>query len=332
VLDTGQPEIMTEVSESFLQALSYDADHLAIYHRLGMGSMMMMPLVARGQTRAAMGFFSERPSRYGADEVALAQDLAMISALAVDNARLYRDAHHAVQARDDLISVVSHDLGNPLSAIRIGTSLLLRAVPEDEQQTGGWKHLEFIRQSAEQMERLINDLLDVKRLEAGRVVLQLRDVRADDVVHEVLQVFAPIARNRELTVESTLPDVLPLVSADPIRLNQVLCNLLGNAIKFTEPGGRVTVGGRVSGELLLMTVSDTGRGIAAEHLPHVFDRFWQAQRHGRKGLGLGLAIARGIVEAHGGTIEAESEVGHGTTFRVLLPLEPPGRNGGGHRR
>jgi signal transduction histidine kinase len=327
VLETGLPELIPEVSEKLLHALARDEHQLAIYRALGMGSVLVVPLVARGQTRGAMGFFSESAHRYGPDEVALAQDLGLLAALAVDNARLYRDARAAVQARDELITVVSHDLGNPLSAIRIGISLLLRSVPPEEQDTGGWKHLDFIRQSAEQMERLINDLLDVKKLEAGRVMLQFQDVRMEDVVQDVLEVFEPIAIGRSLQLTVELHRPLPTVAADAARLSQVLSNLIGNAIKFTDPGGRVGIDVRLASEGLLVAVSDTGVGIAPQHLAHVFDPYWQARPEGRKGLGMGLAIARGIVEAHGGRIWAESALGAGTTVRFTMPLrQPAGRS------
>ena len=322
VLETGKPELIPEVADTLLHAMAYDSEQVGIYRALGIGSMLIVPLVARAETRGAMGFFSEAAHRYAAEDVALAQDLGLLAALAVDNARLYRDARAAVQARDDLITVVSHDLGNPLSAIRIGTSLLLRSVPEAEQETGGWQHLEFIRQSAEQMERLINDLLDVKRLEAGRVTLQIRDVRLENVVREVIEVFAPLASGRSLQLTTDLHPPVPAVAADPQRLSQVLSNLVGKAIKFTEPGGQVRIDARQAGDTLTLSVSDTGPGIAPEHLPHVFDRFWQAQPQSRKGLGMGLAIARGIVQAHGGRIWAESEPGEGTTVRFTLPLAP----------
>ncbi|HUF50703.1 MAG TPA: PAS domain S-box protein [Longimicrobiales bacterium] len=323
VLETGAPEIMTDVGEPFLQAISQTPEQLEIYHSLGVRSLMMVPLLARGRTRGVMGYISAQPARYGADEVAVAQDLALLAALAVDNARLYRDAQAAVQARDDMIAVVSHDLGNPLSAIRIGTTLLLRSIPHSEQESGGWKHLEFIRQSAQQMENLINDLLDVKRLEAGTVTLKLRDMRAGDVVHDVLQVFRPIAGQRSIALSWTGEPALPPLLADHERVAQVFSNLVGNAVKFTAPGGRVDIGARQSGSVVLFTVADTGPGIVPEHLPHIFDRFWQGHREGRKGLGLGLAIVRGVVEAHGGTIWCESVVGAGTTFLFTLPLATP---------
>jgi len=317
VLETARPEVMLDLDEEFLLALSQDEGQAEIYRTLGMGSLLIVPLLARGATQGAMGFYSAAPRRYGADELALAQELAVVSALALDNARLYMEARAAVEARDDLIAVVSHDLGNPLSAIRIGTSLLLRSIPESEQGSGGWKHLEFIRQSAQQMENLINDLLDVKRIESGAVPLELRDVRAADVVGDVMDVFETIARSREITLrhETTAASV----RGDRQRLVQVLSNLVSNALKFTGNGGSVTVTVRRTGDIVLFAVSDTGIGIEPEHLARVFDRFWQVRREGRKGLGLGLAIARGIVEAHGGRIWAESTPGEGTTFLFTVP-------------
>jgi PAS domain S-box-containing protein len=323
VLDTGAAEIISDIDDEYRRALSQVPEQQAIYERVGLGSIMMVPLRAHGQTRGAMGFFSAQPRRYGPDELALATDLALLAGLAVDNARLYRDARAAVQARDDMIAVVSHDLGNPLSAIRIGTSLLLRAIPEGQQGSGGWQHLDFIRQSAQQMENLINDLLDVKRLETGRVSLQLAAVAVDDVVQDVIDVFRPIATGRNLDLKWTANGRLPPVAAEHQRLVQVLSNLVSNAVKFTDPGGRILISARAANDVVTVTVADTGHGIAAEHLPHIFDRFWQAQREGRKGLGLGLAIARGIIDAHGGRIWCESKPGAGTTFLFTLPAARP---------
>jgi PAS domain S-box-containing protein len=323
VLETGRVEVMSDIDVSFRQALSRTHEQLEIYETLGLGSLMMVPLVARGQTLGAMGFFSAAPRHYGAEELHVAQDLAVISALAVENARLYRDAKAAVRARDDMIDIVSHDLGNPLSAIRIGTSLLLRSIPQEEQTTGGWQHLDFIRQSAQQMENLINDLLDVKRLEAGTVSLRLADIDSTAVVRDVLEIFAPIAQARTIELSAESVNGVPRVHAEHQRVVQVLSNLLSNALKFTDPGGTVTLNVRRTDQFVLFTVSDTGRGIAPEHQPYVFDRFWQLRKEGKKGLGLGLAIARGIVEAHGGRIWCESAEGEGTTFLFTLPAANP---------
>ena len=321
VLETGAPEIASELGDDFLDALSQSPRQREIYEKLGMRSMMIVPLVARGKTRGAMGFVSGTPQRYGSNDLSVAQDLALLAALAVDNSRLYMEAQRAIRARDDLIAVVSHDLGNPLSAIRIGTSLLLRTLPKGEQESGGWQHLEFIRQSAQQMENLINDLLDVKKLEAGRVELDRKPQNCHTIVQAVLDVFRPIAQGRSIELATDLPSDLPRVDADAHRLEQVLSNLVSNALKFTEPGGRVEIRARAAPGVALFSVSDTGPGIPVDYQPHVFDRFWQARREGegRKGLGLGLAIARGVVDAHGGRIWVESTPGEGATFLFTIP-------------
>jgi PAS domain S-box-containing protein len=323
VLDTGEPEVMREVDDAFVDALSADAGQRELYRTLGLRSLMMVPLIVRGRTTGAMGFFSASKQRYGADDLSLAQDLAVLAGMAVDNAQLYGDAQAAVRARDDLLAVVSHDLGNPLSAIRIGTSLLLRTRPASEEGSAGWQHLEFIRQSVLQMENLINDLLDVKRLEGGMIALDLEPLAVDRVVHDVMEVFRPIADGRSIALAADVAVSLPALHADPQRIVQVLSNLVSNAVKFTEPGGEVCIAATAADGVVCFSVSDTGPGIAEDQQQHVFDRFWQARRSGRKGLGLGLAIAHGIVIAHGGRIWVESSPGAGATFLFTIPVAPP---------
>jgi PAS domain S-box-containing protein len=320
VTETGEAELVSDVQPPFLEAISESEEHLALHRELGIASVLMAPLTARGVSHGAIGFFSAQPHRYGADDLALARELALLAALAVDNARLYRDARSAVQARDDMMAVVSHDLGNPLSAIRIGTTLLLRGMAGDDGGNSAHRRqVEFIRQSALQMENLVNDLLDVRRLEAGTLVVEARPLQVADVVRDVLNVFTPIAENRGLELRWECGSDLPLVAGDYKRLEQVLSNLVANALKFTERG-HVRIMARGGGELVVVSVEDTGEGIQPDHVAHVFDRFWQARRQGRKGLGLGLAIARGVVEAHGGRIWVESDVGAGSTFLFTLPV------------
>jgi PAS domain S-box-containing protein len=320
VMETGAVELVPAVGPRFIEAIANSPEHVALYRDLGVASMLMVPLVARGEPRGAIGFFSARPYRYTPDDVAIAEELARLAALAVDNARLYRDAWAAVQARDDMMAVVSHDLGNPLSAIRIGTTLLLRTLPHEPAASDAStrRQVEFIRQSAQQMENLVNDLLDVKRLEAGTLTVDPVPVDVQDIMRAVLELFTPIAEDRGIELTATCEPGLAGVAGDYRRVVQVLSNLVGNALKFTQSGA-VTVSARNGGSVVLFAVADTGPGIPPEDAAHVFERFWQARREGRKGLGLGLAIARGIVEAHGGRIWVESEVGAGSTFLFTLP-------------
>ena len=286
-------------------------------------SAIIVPMIARGKTRGAIALFSASGSRqFDDDDIALAEELARRSALALDNARLYRTAQQAIDARDDVLAVVSHDLGNPLSAIRIGTTLLLSGLSEAEKQEGGWKHIVGIRNSAEQMERLIKDLLEVKRIEAGQLSVERSKVNVAPLVSEAIELHSTIAEGKSVNLRSTVNGDLPPVYADRERILQTFSNLLGNAVKFTPSGGEVRIEAEAHPQEIIFTVIDSGPGIAAADQPHVFDRYWQAkaQRRGSQGIGLGLVIVKGIIEAHGGRVWVESEVGAGSRFSFSLPL------------
>ena len=323
VLRTGTASLENDVAEARVDAFASDAEHGRIQRALGMRSWLVVPLTARGEAHGAIGFYRAAARRgFEPDEVALAHDLAGRAALAMDNARLYGEARRAIEARDDLLAVVSHDLGNPLSAIRIGTSLLLKHLPREELGTAGWQHLDGIRQSVEQMERLIENLLQVKRLEAGLLTLNRRSHRVASLVRAAVEALAPVARARSLTLDCHLSDDLPNVLADSDRIHQVFSNLIGNSIKFTPEGGAITVEAAREGAEVRFCVADTGIGIPPGALPRIFDRFWQARetRPKGKGIGLGLSIVKGIVDAHDGRIWVESREGVGTTFHFTLPI------------
>ncbi len=228
-----------------------------------------------------------------------------------------REAREAVRQRDDVLGVVSHDLRNPVHTAFMSTSLLLDLL--DEGDSIQRKQLGIIKRATERMNRLIGDLLDVTRIDAGNLHLYPSPLDPADVLREVREIFEPQAAEKSLELEVEIPDGLPPVSADPERVLQVFSNLLGNALKFTPAGGRIAVRAGPDPAGVCFAVSDTGPGIPAADLPHVFDRFWQARQTARDGAGLGLPITRGIVEAHGGTIRAESTPGVGTTFSFTLP-------------
>jgi PAS domain S-box-containing protein len=231
--------------------------------------------------------------------------------------------HQAIRARDDMMGIVSHDLRNPASAVKmLARSILAESRERDDIPPDVAERVEIMLEAAAQIDALIQDLLDVTRLEAGRLTVSPRDVDPVPLVEAALHALHTLAESSGVELEASYADDLPMVHADPERVTQILSNLVGNALKFTPAGGRVEVRVQPYNEGALVSVTDTGEGIPADHLPHVFDRFFQVSstRVGaRHGAGLGLPIARGIVEAHGGTIWIESAPGRGTTVRFTLP-------------
>lgn len=325
VIETGEPELVEPVTDEFLEAIARDDVHLTLLRELAPRALLVVPLQARGRTLGALSLFSGDGARpYGPDEIAFALELARRAALAVDNARLYREARDAVAVRDEVLSVVSHDLGNPLSAILVSARVIDRLLERGDPGAAR-SHVAATRQAAQQMERLIKDLLEIRRIEGGRLVLVPRREPVQGLVDDAVTALRPVAEDRGVTLTVRLEEALPhAVHADADRVAQVFSNLIGNALKFTPAGGTVTVRAAPAGEDVLFAVEDTGAGIAPEDLPKVFDRFWQARQQGSHGVGLGLAIARGLVEAHGGRVEVESEPGRGSRFLFTLPVHPPG--------
>jgi signal transduction histidine kinase len=224
-----------------------------------------------------------------------------------------------VRAREEVLAIVSHDLRNPLSAVSLGASLLRMSgtlSPDDGEQ------VETIEVSARRMNRLIEDLLDVTRLEGGkRLPIQPAAVEPPELFTEVEEIFRAQAAVGEVTMEYDMEPGLPPVRADRHRVMQVLSNLIGNSMKFTPRAGRIAVRAKLRGDDVLFSISDTGPGIPKEHLTDIFSPYWQAKRAERLGAGLGLPIAKGVVEAHGGRIWVESEPGRGTDFYFTLPVD-----------
>lgn len=259
-----------------------------------------------------------------ATDVDAAEDLRRY-AVEQDLERQVVREQRAVRARDDLVAVVSHDLKNPLGLIATQTALLRRAIPPDD---GGSERLraglDRIQRATERMTALIHDLLDLARIEAGRFSLTREPEDVLDMVEEALILLRPLAEARRIEITAEVVGA-PEVSADRERIFQVLSNLVGNAVKFTPEGGRILVRAETRQDDVCILVADTGPGLSAGQLPHVFERYWQARRDSRDGAGLGLFIAKGIVEAHGGRIWAESPAGAGATFGFSLPLATSSR-------
>lgn len=295
-------------------------EQIGFLGQLGWKAYMTVPLLAHQRTLGTVVFVSGQSGRdYGPADLSLAEDLALRAALAVDNARLYTQAQRAVQARDQLLSIVSHDLRNLLGVILMSAMILARNTASDERRTQDHNQLEAIRRSAERMNRLIQDLLDVARIETGHMAIERRSQPVASMIRDAVEMLRPLAEKRCIQFASEVQESLPPVFADRERIFQVFSNLVGNAIKFTPEGGSVTVGAESADSSVCFWVRDNGPGIEPEHLAHVFDRFWQAKQTARLGTGLGLSIAKGIVETHGGTIWVKSTVGEGSVFYFTLP-------------
>jgi signal transduction histidine kinase len=237
--------------------------------------------------------------------------------MAIENARLYRASVHATQLREHILGVVAHDLRNPLSTIQMQASALKR--PGGEPERRSLKPVEVIHRAARRMNRLVQDLLDVARMEAGQLAIERAPLTAGGLILEAVDMQKPLAESADLELQVEVDPDVPEVWGDRDRLLQVFENLIGNAIKFTPAGGRITAGAASKHGDVVFQVADTGVGIAPENLPRVFDQFWQATRAGREGAGFGLAITKGIVEAHGGRIWVESTEGRGSTFSFTIP-------------
>lgn len=328
-LCSGEPETFAEVGPEDLDRLCVDQDHREMVQALGLASALVVPIRAKGKTLGVISLARTAGEPYGEREVALAEELSRRAALAVENARLYERARQAVRARDEVVAVVSHDLRNPLNAVLIASTVLAEYGDAERLAERDRKQVEIIRRSAEQMTALTQDLLEVSSLESGSVEMNPRPCAPATLVGAADEMFRPVAEERgvALAVEPLGEAVVP-VQADYGRILQVFGNLVGNAIKFTPAGGRVELGAERAADYVRFWVRDSGPGIEREHLPRLFDRFWQARRGGKAGAGLGLAIAKSIVEGHGGQIWAESAPGEGSTFHFTLPVSPEAKNAG----
>jgi signal transduction histidine kinase len=281
-------------------------------------TMLVAPLVSRGQALGVILAVAPVTRPFHTDDLSLISDLARHASLSIDNAGLYQSSQQAVSAREQVLAIVSHDLRNPLNAVTLGASLLQmsESISDDDRE-----QIDTISLSAKRMARLIEDLLDVTRLEGGkRLPIQREKVEVAALIRDTFELFKAQAATSSITLRKFAADALPPVFADLHRVMQVFSNLIGNAMKFTPPGGIISVRAEPTLDSeVLFTVADTGPGIPAEHLQSIFNPYWQGKRTERMGAGLGLAITRGIVESHGGRIWVESEVGKGTQFYFTLP-------------
>lgn len=317
VLRAGEPLLITELPPE--EAASWFAGEAArqAVESLDPRSVMCVPLVGTDRTLGALTLAaSSSGRRYEPADLALAEELAHRAALAVEHASLYQAAQQATRARDNVLAVVAHDLRNPLNTILMAAELLLDVA--SDQKKADPRHVEIISRAGERMDRMIQDLLDVQRMEGGRLSIDAQPESVAEIIGDTLEMLRSMAASNGVELVNESAQGLPQVIADSARIQQVLSNLVGNALKFTPSGGRITVRAEPAREEIRVAVIDTGAGIEPDQLPHIFGRFWQATSGDKRGIGLGLAIAKGIVEEHGGRIWVESTPGKGSSFFFTL--------------
>ena len=324
---TGQPVLLSNIAET-IRATSgrQDSEYQRLIRTAACEALLLIPLVARGQTLGLLTLGSRTANRYGAADLSLAQELAARAAVALDNGRLYREAQAASRAKDEFLATVSHELRTPINAV-LGWAAMLRNKQIDTSRAE--YACEAIERSARAQAQLLEQLLDVSRIVSGKLELRLAPVHVETIVAAAFDAVRPAADDKKVTVSTQLERGMPLLLADPERLQQVVINVLSNAIKFSPEGGAVEVELTRDEGYAHIIVRDHGVGIGSEFLPYVFDRLRQGESASNRGLGLGLWIVRDIVERHGGTVTAASAgEGMGSTFTVSLPLraqaEPAG--------
>jgi K+-sensing histidine kinase KdpD len=290
-------------------------------------SHVIVPLHYANDVVGVLGMSFAEPSAAGATDRAFTHLLAQAAAAALQRARSYdaerelrKYAEITARAREQVLGIVAHDLRNPLHLVMATTEMLAEPglSPERRQQL-----VAATGRATTQMRRLVSDLLDAVRIQTGRLTLDRESMTIGTIADQAAEMARPIATEQGVTLEVRVENGRQCVSADHARMQQVLGNLLGNALKFTTRGGCVVLEVSADADAAVFRVHDTGPGIAPERLPHVFDQFWQGDSGDRRGIGLGLAIAKAIVDAHSGTMDVESRVGEGTTFSFTLPVPVP---------
>lgn len=315
----GESILISAAPGQDLQRLGEQGPLREFWDRLGIRSVLAVPLMAHDKVRGALTMgITESERQYSPMDLIVAEDLGRRIGLALENAALYAEARRAIHARDEILNIVSHDLRNPLSTIGMSVQLLEEQAAESDPNR---KWLDTIARSAAQMDRMIGDLFDAARIDRGGFTVTPASHDVSAFIRDIRECYAPLAEARGLRLECTLHEPAS-AWMDRSQIERVLSNLIGNAMKFTPRGGAVALTASLSGEEVCFAVADTGPGIPQSDLPHVFSRYWQATRGDGRGVGLGLAIAQGIVTAHGGRIWVDSAPERGAVFYFTVPVAP----------
>ena|GEM_PF-2900312 len=318
IIDSGQPVVVTDVRTPAEQMPPYLAAVCADCE------LMIVPLLAEKEALGALVLLNSKTSgrHFGVSDARGAKSLGDLVSLALRRVTMMareREAREEAQAalatRDEVLGIVSHDLRNPLTSVLLSASLLEEAAEGEVKE-----QIQIIKVAAQRMQRLIRDLLDVARMEGSRLTLKLQPVDSREVAMRACEEHRPIASQRGQSIVCEVPAGLPPICGDHDRILQLFGNLLGNAVKFTPDGGRILVTARQDGSVIEYSVKDNGPGIPERDLPHVFERYWQAKKTAHLGAGLGLAIARGIAESHGGSVSVANSVDGGAVFSFTIPI------------
>jgi len=323
VIRTAVPALIAEITDRMIVAAARgDEDRIRLARSLGLTSYMCVPLVVAGRAIGAITLATaESNRRFTEDDLRFAEDIASRAAMAVDNAQSYRQLQRANRLKDEFLAPLSHELRTPLNAI-VGYARMVRGgmMSGDKAE----RALETIERNSTMLTQMVEDLLDVSRIVSGKMRLNVQPIELPLVLQEAIETVRPAADAKRIKIHTVLDPQVGPIAGDPDRLRQIAWNLLSNAIKFTPKDGQVQVRLERINSHVEITVSDSGIGIDADFLPHIFERFRQAEgglTRQHPGLGLGLAIVRDLVEMHGGTVLASSPGPNtGATFSVRLPV------------
>lgn len=322
VLHSGKPELIAEINDDILATAARDERHLRFLQGLNLRSCMFVPISAKGNILGTLTLVSaESGRRYGTEDVALVDELAHRAAVAIENAQLYESIRDGDRRKDEFLAMLAHELRNPLAPIRSGLDILALDGDENEET------IVVMQDHIQHLVRLVDDLLDVSRIMRGRIELRKEPVELSALVQRSIEAVRSMIETHHQELVVDLPEQPIWLSADPVRLLQVVENLLNNASKYTDPGGRIEVKVECHADDVSISIRDTGMGIEPNLLPQVFELFTQSSRsldRAQGGLGIGLTLVKRLVEFHQGTVTAHSEgAGQGSTFVVRLPLSQP---------
>lgn len=316
-ITSKKPFLIENISEKLTSINLTDPSWLAYIQKFGITSFVTLPLLVSDKIIGTISLaMTDSNRKFSPSDLSFAEIIANRCAIGVNNALLYLKAKQAVQARENILAIVSHDLKNPVASIDMSAELLLK---HEFSEQNVHTLAQRIKKSSSLIQRLISDLLDFGKLEAGVFSVEKKPVNVQSIIDTALESLSGKVLEKEMQLDIKIPPNIPDIFGDKDRIVQVLWNLVGNAIKFTPKKGNISVNVDTEPGYVKFTITDNGPGIESKDLPKVFDQFWQAKKTATLGTGLGLSIAKGIIEAHNGKIWVESEFGHGCKFYFTVP-------------